>query len=138
MQNNSPKQTMKDMPEDYWREKLTPEQYAVLREKNTERAFTGKLYDNKEPGVYKCGACGKPLFKSDTKYDSGTGWPSFWDAVDPEAVKLEFDDSHGMRRVEVTCSNCGSHLGHMFEDGPQDKTGMRYCINSCALNFEKM
>lgn len=126
---------MKDKPEEYWRKKLTPEQYRVLREKGTEPPFTGALLDNKERGMYACAACGTPLFSSDTKYESGTGWPSFWEAVSKDNVKLEDDFELGMHRVEVKCAKCGGHLGHVFDDGPQP-TGKRYCINSCALDFK--
>ena len=126
---------MKD--DNYWKEKLTPEQYDVLRNKATESPFTGHLLQNKESGMYKCAACGNDLFSSDTKFESGSGWPSFYDVANKGNVRLEFDDSHGMRRTEVVCANCGGHLGHLFEDGPADKTGMRYCIKSCALDFEK-
>lgn len=123
--------------EEEWKKELTPEQYAVLREGATEPAFTGELYDNHEAGVYKCAACGQQLFSSDTKFESGTGWPSFTDPMNLEHVELRADDSMGMHRTEVVCKRCGSHLGHVFEDGPQDKGGKRYCINSCALNFDK-
>lgn len=118
-----------------WRALLTPEQFQVLREKGTERAFTGALYKNDADGIYRCGACKAPLFKSETKYESGSGWPSFWLPITPDAVEAHEDNSHGMRRVEVTCATCGSHLGHIFPDGPQP-TGMRYCINSASLAFE--
>jgi peptide-methionine (R)-S-oxide reductase len=120
-----------------WKETLTPEQYHVLREAGTEPAFSGALYDNHEAGVYECAACGQQLFSSETKFDSGTGWPSFTDPMNLEHVELRSDDSHGMHRTEVVCRTCGSHLGHLFDDGPQDKGGKRYCINSCALNFQK-
>lgn len=120
-----------------WRAELTPEQYHILREKGTERAFTGHLTNNHDDGIYHCAACNAPLFKSDTKFDSGSGWPSFWDPVSPTAVQLHEDVSHGMRRVEVTCATCGSHLGHVFPDGPRETTGQRYCINSASLGFEK-
>ncbi|MEM7244273.1 MAG: peptide-methionine (R)-S-oxide reductase MsrB [Acidobacteriota bacterium] len=119
-----------------WKDKLSPEQYHVLREAGTERAFTGKYWDEKAPGTYKCAACGAPLYSSKAKYDSGSGWPSFFEAVNPEAVKLTEDTSHGMRRIELTCAECDSHLGHLFPDGPQP-TGMRHCINSCSLDLEK-
>jgi peptide-methionine (R)-S-oxide reductase len=119
-----------------WREQLTPEQYAVLRQHATERPFTGEYVNTKTPGVYLCAACEQPLFASDTKFESGTGWPSFWDVIDKGNVELKTDLSYGMRRIEVLCSRCGSHLGHVFEDGPQDKTGLRYCINSVALKLQ--
>lgn len=122
--------------EDHWKQKLTPDQYRVLREKGTERAFTGALLDNKEKGIYECAACGNPLYKSDTKYDSGSGWPSFYEPLTEKSVKLELDKTHGMIRTEVQCANCGSHLGHVFEDGPQP-SGERYCMNSLALDFKK-
>lgn len=121
--------------EDEWRRELTPEQYHILREKGTERAFTGEYAHCKEKGVYLCAACGQELFSSDTKYDSGSGWPSFYQPAAPERVKNHDDNTYGMRRVEVTCSRCGSHLGHVFEDGPRP-TGMRYCINSASLKLE--
>src|SRR3990167_4711761 len=120
--------SMKNKTEDYWRKKLTPEQYRVLREKGTEPPFTGKLLNNKGHGRYTCAACGHPLFASDTKFESGSGWPSFWAAVDKNAVELFDDNSSGMSRTEVVCGNCNSHLGHLFPDGPKDKTGDRYCI----------
>jgi len=128
---------MKQLSEDEWKKKLTPEQYHILREKGTEQAFTGKYYDNHETGMYECAACGHELFSSDAKFESGSGWPSFDQPMNRENVELREDNSLLMKRTEVICKNCGSHLGHVFDDGPQETTGERYCINSCALNFKK-
>ena len=117
-----------------WREDLTPEQYEVLRRKGTEAPFTGKYVDNHDDGMYRCAACQAPLFRSDSKFESGTGWPSFTDPAFAENVKTEDDYAHGMHRIEVMCAKCGGHLGHVFPDGP-GPTGLRYCINSCSLDF---
>jgi peptide-methionine (R)-S-oxide reductase len=127
---------IRKLSEEEWRRRLTAEQYRVLRESATETPFTGKYYDNHETGMYHCAACGTELFSSDTKFDSGTGWPSFDRPANREHVDLREDESLGMRRIEVICKNCGSHLGHVFDDGPKETTGQRYCINSCALDFK--
>jgi peptide-methionine (R)-S-oxide reductase len=122
--------------EQEWQERLTAEQYEVLRLKGTERAFTGAYWNVHDDGVYRCVGCGAELFRSDTKFDSGTGWPSFTEPVNRENVEVHTDTSHGMVRTEVTCRQCGGHLGHVFEDGPAP-TGLRYCINSCSLDFDQ-
>lgn len=129
--------TKRPMPtnEEEWKNILTPEQYKILREKGTEMAFTGEYVHEKTDGTYACAACGNPLFSSDTKFDSGTGWPSFDQAL-PGAIETHVDNSHGMVRTEITCARCGSHLGHVFDDGPT-KTGKRYCINSVCLDLEE-
>lgn len=124
------------LSEEEWKKKLTPEQYRILREKGTESPFTGELLHNKGNGMYACAACGAELFDSKTKFDSGSGWPSFYDVAGSYTVKLVDDDSLGMHRTEVVCANCGGHLGHLFEDAPQTPTGQRFCINSCSLEFK--
>ena len=123
--------------EEEWKRELTPEQYKIVREKGTEAPFTSELNEVKEPGVFKCVACGQPLFSSENKFDSGTGWPSFDRPVDTDSVETEADNSFMMRRTEVLCSRCDAHLGHVFDDGPADTTGQRFCINGCALEFDE-
>lgn len=138
-QNKNEGTTMKNKiikSDEEWKKELTPEEYNVLREKGTERAFTGEFYENHENGTYLCAACGNELFSSETKYESGSGWPSYWAPLSMDNVEIETDKSHGMIRTEVKCSRCGSHLGHVFDDGP-DPTGKRYCINSISLDFKK-
>ncbi|AKB73429.1 Peptide methionine sulfoxide reductase MsrB [Methanosarcina lacustris Z-7289] len=119
-----------------WKKVLTPEQYQVLRQKGTERPFSGDMYYNKEKGVYTCAACGQELFSSDTKFESGTGWPSFYDVISSDKVRLQEDNSLFMNRIEAVCSRCGGHLGHVFDDGPKP-TGKRFCINAVSLDFKK-
>ena len=127
---------MKDNPDDFWKDKLTDKQYKILRKKGTEAPFSGKLLNNKDAGDYTCAACSQVLFNSNTKFNSGTGWPSFTEPANLRNIELHEDNSLGMTRTEVTCSNCGGHLGHVFPDGPADKGGQRYCINSMSLDFK--
>ena len=127
----------REVTEEEWEKKLSKEEYRVLRQKGTERPFTGKYWKLKEKGTYRCAGCGVELFSSEAKFESGSGWPSFYEALDKDKIEERLDLSHGMRRIEVLCKNCGGHLGHRFDDGPREKTGCRYCINSVALDFEK-
>lgn len=136
MNMNSDKPQKIEKTEQDWRRELTPEQYKILREKGTEPPFTGAFVHTKEKGKYLCAACGHELFSSDTKYDSGSGWPSFWEPVKPENVDMQEEHSFGMKRTEVLCSRCGGHLGHVFDDGPKP-SGKRFCVNSASLKFEK-
>lgn len=129
---------MEDIKKDeYWRDKLSDEKYKILRKKGTELPGSGKLLHNKESGIYTCGACDQELFSSDTKFDSGSGWPSFDDPINLENIELHEDKTLGMTRTEITCKKCGSHLGHVFDDGPRETTGQRYCVNSASLDFKK-
>jgi len=123
--------------EDEWKKALTPEQYKILREKGTDAPFTGEYYHAKDKGTYLCAACGQELFSSETKYDSGSGWPSFWEPVAGDKVSMATDETLGMPRVEIMCSRCGSHLGHVFDDGPAETSGKRFCVNSTSLTLKK-
>ena len=127
----------KNKTDEEWKKELSKLEYKVLRLKDTERPFTGEFWDHKEKGIYKCAGCSTALFSSDSKFVSGCGWPSYFDVIDKDKIEEKIDRSYGMKRIEVLCKNCGGHLGHIFDDGPKDKTGLRYCINSVALDFEK-
>lgn len=122
--------------EEDWKKKLTEEQYRILRQKGTERAFSGKFYTHHDDGIYTCAGCGSELFRSDAKYDSGSGWPSFYEAISSDRLTFETDTRYGMTRIEISCASCGGHLGHVFDDGPQP-TGKRYCVNSLSLDFKR-
>ena len=137
MDKNQTNNPANDATNDDWKKKLTPEQYHIMREGGTEAAFTGKYWNDHSKGMYKCAACGAELFSSDTKFDSGTGWPSFTEPANTAHVELRSDDTAGMHRTEVICKNCGAHLGHVFDDGPASAGGKRYCINSVCLDLEK-
>lgn len=128
--------TNDNQSDEYWKQRLSPAQFEIMREKGTEPAFSGNYVDMHEDGIYHCGACGHELFSSETKFESGSGWPSFTSPMATENIMLVRDESHGMVRTEVTCAHCGAHLGHVFDDGPSDKGGMRYCINSLSLAFD--
>ena len=129
--------SFKEKTEEEWKKELSKFEYYILRDKGTEKPFTGEFWNHTEEGVYKCRGCGTELFTSKTKFNAGCGWPSFYDALDKNKIEEKIDRSHGMVRIEVLCKNCGGHLGHVFNDGPSDKTGLRYCINSASLIFEK-
>lgn len=135
MNNDSTNKTV-NKTEEEWKKVLSPEQYHVIRQKGTEAPFSGKFYKHTEKGIYVCAACGEELFKSDTKFDAGCGWPSFFEAIDSTKITYTRDTSHGMIRTEITCTKCGGHLGHVFDDGPQP-TGLRYCVNSLSIDFKK-